>query len=176
MGPGDGSFALILAGFQRQAGRTPWKEVSRMSLLSSSLRGWCSSIDPGAAQQFASSWFPFWHWGCPCRSVVSLQSALEIGFQGWAGVGVVWNMGNKAMKRQGTIRAEVSLSLTFTSRGDDIQEIYMGSGMIINEEEEVPLEAFAGEKRALGSAAEQRLPGHVGVDLGGRDKRWSPRG
>lgn len=88
----------------------------------------------------------------------------------------MWNMGNKAMKRQGTIRAEVSLSLTFTSRGDDIQEIYMGSGMIINEEEEVPLEAFAGEKRALGSAAEQRLPGHVGVDLGGRDKRWSPRG
>lgn len=39
------------------------------------------------------------------------------------------------MKSQGAIRAEVSLSLPFTSVGDDIQEIYMGSGMIINEKE-----------------------------------------
>lgn len=57
------------------------------------------------------------------------------------------------MKSQGTIRPEVSLSLTFTSRGDDIQEIDMGSGMIINEREKEPLKALLGEKGALGSAA-----------------------
>lgn len=47
--------------------------------------------------------------------------------------GLVWNMGNKEMKSQGTIRAEVSLSLTFTSLGDDMHGIFMGSGRIINE-------------------------------------------
>lgn len=77
------------------------------------------------------------------------------------------------MKSQGAIRAEVSLSLTFTSVGDDIQEIYMGSGMIINEKEK---EALLGEKGALGCAAEQRLPGHVEVYSEDRDKCWSPRG
>lgn len=45
------------------------------------------------------------------------------------------------MKSQGTIRPEVSLSLTFMSIGDDIREIYMGSGMIINEKEKEPLKA-----------------------------------
>lgn len=80
------------------------------------------------------------------------------------------------MKSQGTIRPEVSLSLTFTSRGDDIQEIDMGSGMIINEREKEPLKALLGEKGALGSAAEQRLRGHVEVYSGDRDKCWSPHG
>lgn len=47
------------------------------------------------------------------------------------------------MKSQGTIRPEVRLSLTFMSIGDDIQEIYMGSGMIINEKEKEPFKGFA---------------------------------
>lgn len=101
---------------------------------------------------------------------------LQIGFQGWGGEGgcdgLVWNMGNKEMKSQGTIRPEVSLSLTFTSMGDDIQEIYMGSGRIMNGEEEEPPECCAWGAGSPGPAAEQGLCGHVEVYLGDRDKCW----
>lgn len=74
-----------------------------------------------------------WSWDSKAREEWELA---EGGYYG-----LVWNMGNKEMKSQGTIRPEVSLSLTFMSIGDDIREIYMGSGMIINEKEKEPLKA-----------------------------------
>lgn len=51
------------------------------------------------------------------------------GFRGSSGI---WE--TKEWKSQATIRAGVSLSLTFLSVGDDIQ-VYMGNGRVINERE-----------------------------------------
>lgn len=178
MGPGDGSFALILQ-VVRQNSVEPGEQDIIIIIVPSNLffslfgcRGWCSCIDPGAALQFPSSAFPF---GMGLAVAVPI-CPLQIGFQGWGGEGgcdgLVWNMGNKEMKSQGTIRPEVSLSLTFTSMGDDIQEIYMGSGRIMNGEEEEPPEGCAWGAGSPGPAAEQGLCGHVEVYLGDRDKCW----
>lgn len=62
------------------------------------------------------------------------------------------------MKSQGTIRPEVRLSLTFMSIGDDIQEIYMGSGMIINEKEKEPFKGFAWGEWSPGLCSRAKTP------------------
>lgn len=82
--------------------------------------------------------------------------------------GLVWNRGNKEMKSRGPIRPEVSLSLTFASIGDDIQEIYMGSGTIINGKEKEPPEAFAWGEGSPGLCSRAETPWPCGSLLRGQ--------
>lgn len=97
LGPGDGSFVLILQVFRQNSMEPVEQDITVPTNLFFSLFGWCSWIDPGAAEQFASSCLGL---GlavdvpaallCPFRALWRLDSKAREEWEGIMGLSGIW--------------------------------------------------------------------------------------